>query len=77
MPVVHEEKLRVNWVDTDASGRIHYTAALRYFEIWTLRLHGVLPDLAACGRCGTAPPSPPARSTAWASAQARPLSTPR
>jgi acyl-CoA thioesterase FadM len=33
MPVVHEEKLRVNWVDTDASGRIHYTAALRYFEI--------------------------------------------
>jgi acyl-CoA thioester hydrolase len=33
MPIVHEEKLRVNWVDTDASGRIHYTAALRYFEI--------------------------------------------
>jgi len=33
MAVVHEEKLRVNWVDTDASGRIHYTAALRYFEI--------------------------------------------
>lgn len=33
MPVVHTEKLRVNWVDTDASGRIHYTAALRYFEI--------------------------------------------
>jgi len=26
---------------------------LRYFEIWTLRLHGVLPDLAACGRCGS------------------------
>jgi YbgC/YbaW family acyl-CoA thioester hydrolase len=33
MPFVHTEKLRVNWVDTDASGRIHYTAALRYFEI--------------------------------------------
>ncbi|HTO69403.1 MAG TPA: thioesterase family protein [Myxococcota bacterium] len=33
MAIVHEEKLRVNWVDTDASGRIHYTAALRYFEI--------------------------------------------
>ena len=33
MPIVHTEKLRVNWVDTDASGRIHYTAALRYFEI--------------------------------------------
>lgn len=25
--------------------------AHRYFEIWTLRLHGVLPDLDACGRC--------------------------
>lgn len=33
MPFVHEEKLRVAWVDTDASGRIHYTAALRYFEV--------------------------------------------
>jgi acyl-CoA thioester hydrolase len=28
----HIEKLRVRWVDTDASGRIHYTAAFRYFE---------------------------------------------
>jgi len=26
--------------------------AARYFEIWTLRLHGVLPDLADCGVCG-------------------------
>lgn len=26
--------------------------AARYFEIWTLRLHGVLPDLAVCGVCG-------------------------
>lgn len=33
MAVVHTEKLRVNWIDTDASGRIHYTAALRYFEV--------------------------------------------
>ncbi len=34
----HTEKLRVRWVDTDASGRIHYTAAFRYFEIaeWEL-----------------------------------------
>ena len=24
---------RVHWADTDASGRIHYTAVLRYFEI--------------------------------------------
>ena len=29
----HTERMRVNWVDTDASGRIHYTAALRYFEV--------------------------------------------
>jgi len=25
--------------------------AARYFEIWTLRLHGVLPSLSSCGRC--------------------------
>jgi acyl-CoA thioester hydrolase len=31
--ITHTEKMRVNWVDTDASGLIHYTAALRYFEI--------------------------------------------
>ena len=43
MPIVHTEKLRVNWVDTDASGRIHYTAALRYFEIAE---HGLMRALA-------------------------------
>lgn len=34
----HIEYLRVRWVDTDASGRIHYTAAFRYFEVaeWEL-----------------------------------------
>jgi len=26
--------------------------AVRYFELWTLRLHGLLPDLTACVRCG-------------------------
>jgi DNA repair protein RecO (recombination protein O) len=26
----------------------------RYFEVWTLRLHGVLPDLERCPRCGAA-----------------------
>jgi YbgC/YbaW family acyl-CoA thioester hydrolase len=31
--LVHVERMRVNWVDTDASGLIHYTAALRYFEV--------------------------------------------
>ena len=30
--ITHVERLRVRWVDTDASGRIHYTAAFRYFE---------------------------------------------
>ena len=27
---------------------------LRYFEYWTLRVHGLLPDLAACALCGAA-----------------------
>jgi YbgC/YbaW family acyl-CoA thioester hydrolase len=31
--IKHVERMRVSWVDTDASGRIHYTAALRYFEV--------------------------------------------
>ena len=31
--ITHVEKMRVNWVDTDASGLIHYTSALRYFEV--------------------------------------------
>src|SRR2546428_10376035 len=26
--------------------------AARYFEIWTLRLHGGLPSLSSCARCG-------------------------
>ena len=26
--------------------------AVRYFEFWTLKLHGVLPDLDACASCG-------------------------
>lgn len=28
--------------------------AARYFEIWTLKLHGLLPDLARCGSCEAA-----------------------
>jgi DNA repair protein RecO (recombination protein O) len=27
--------------------------AARYFEIWTLKLHGLFPDPAACGACGS------------------------
>ena len=36
--ISHIEKLRVRWIDTDASGIIHYTAAFRYFEVaeWEL-----------------------------------------
>jgi acyl-CoA thioesterase FadM len=30
--VEHTERLRVAWVDTDAGGRIHFTAALRWAE---------------------------------------------
>lgn len=30
--ITHTERIRIQWVDTDASGRIHYTAALRFFE---------------------------------------------
>lgn len=33
MPVEHIEPLRVAWSDTDAGGRIHFTAALRYAEL--------------------------------------------
>lgn len=29
----HVERIRVAFADTDASGRIHFTAALRYFEV--------------------------------------------
>lgn len=28
--------------------------AARYFELWTLRLHGLLPELSACALCGRA-----------------------
>lgn len=30
--ITHTEQLRVAWVDTDASGLIHFSAAMRYFE---------------------------------------------
>jgi len=39
---------------TDASGQGRSPGAVRrWFEIWTLRLQGLLPDLDACSRCGT------------------------
>lgn len=33
MDTEHVERLRVAWADTDAGGRIHFTAALRYAEL--------------------------------------------
>ncbi len=33
MKVEHVEKTRVAWVDTDAGGRIHFTAAFRWVEL--------------------------------------------
>ena len=32
--------------------RLSLEVALRYFEIWTLRLHGVLPSMTHCASCG-------------------------
>jgi len=34
-------------------GGLDLAWAARYYEIWTLRLHGVLPALDACSSCGT------------------------
>ena len=33
MPVEQVERTRVAWVDTDAGGRIHFTAAFRWAEL--------------------------------------------
>jgi acyl-CoA thioester hydrolase len=33
VPVEHVERARVQWVDTDAGGRIHFTAAFRWAEM--------------------------------------------
>jgi YbgC/YbaW family acyl-CoA thioester hydrolase len=35
----HREHLRVRWVDTDAGGRIHFTAAFRWAEQAELELY--------------------------------------
>jgi YbgC/YbaW family acyl-CoA thioester hydrolase len=35
----HRERLRVLWVDTDAGGRIHFTAAFRWAEAAELALY--------------------------------------
>lgn len=41
----HVERARVAWVDTDAGGRIHFTAAFRWAEVaeaGLMRRHGLL-----------------------------------
>jgi acyl-CoA thioesterase FadM len=38
----HRERFRVLWVDTDAGGRIHFTAAFRWAEAAELALYRTL-----------------------------------
>jgi len=42
-------------------GGLHPWLAVRYAEYWTLKLHGVLPDLQACAECGEPIPATGAR----------------
>lgn len=44
---------------------LHPWLAVRYAEYWTLKLHGVLPDLAHCAECGE---PLPAAGLRWAAA---------
>jgi YbgC/YbaW family acyl-CoA thioester hydrolase len=49
----HVERTRVAWVDTDAGGRIHFTAAFRWAEAAEtahFRAHGLLDVWANCPR---------------------------
>ena len=46
-------------------GGLHPWLAVRYAEYWTLKLHGVLPDLAHCSVCGEPFPE---RGLRWAAA---------
>jgi acyl-CoA thioester hydrolase len=53
MPVTHRERLRVAWVDTDAGGRIHFTAVFRWAEVAETGLRrelGILDDWGAYPR---------------------------
>ena len=42
MPAEHTERGRVTWIDTDASGRIHYSAVFRWAEKAEIELHRTL-----------------------------------
>jgi acyl-CoA thioesterase FadM len=46
LAVSHCERFRVGWIDTDASGRIHYTAAFRWVEATEVSLYRKLGLLA-------------------------------
>jgi acyl-CoA thioester hydrolase len=49
--VEHVERTRVEWVDTDAGGRIHFTAALRWAEMAETSLRrelGILDGWVGC-----------------------------
>jgi len=48
--VEHVERLRVAWVDTDAGGRIHFTAAFRWAEAAETALRRKLGLLDGWGR---------------------------
>jgi acyl-CoA thioester hydrolase len=52
MPTEHVEPMRVAWADTDAGGRIHFTAALRYAEAAE---HGLMRRLGLLSAWGTYP----------------------
>jgi YbgC/YbaW family acyl-CoA thioester hydrolase len=50
----HREQTRVSWVDTDAGGRIHFTAAFRWAEVAETALFRKL-GLLSDGRYGHYP----------------------
>jgi DNA repair protein RecO (recombination protein O) len=50
-PEPHYFRLLGTLIDGLRQGLSNRTA-LRYFEVWTLKLHGLLPDLAHCSGCG-------------------------
>jgi len=52
MTAQHTEHLRIAWVDTDAGGRIHFTAAFRWAEAAET---GLARKLGVLGRWGSYP----------------------
>jgi acyl-CoA thioester hydrolase len=46
----HSERFRVGWIDTDAGGRIHFTAAFRWAEVAEIGLYRELGLLDAVAR---------------------------